>query len=490
MAYLSVTWLAFIFCEIDLINLSSMYKMTLLLVSLAIFLIKSNSRVIVLIMVQSLYTLMFFTNQFFLYIVAPTKAAPSYANFLSQETISNAMTYILMGSILVSIGFLTGARMVASKKKRMKHLKMLPFSPDKTLLVLILSLVITYIYAFVLRFANVNLVRTIGLPSAIMGYLTLFINDSVILLILYVVFAQKWEFIGAGLKKGMIAVVFMLIFLSFASGSRSGFVRPVIYLFFALFALKGDFRFSKELIALVTLAIVASFVMFPFVTYIKGAWFEGLNLSDTSVFYGLLRSQAENLAYEPWSFLYNAINRLNGLAPITGILTIPYEYFGEVITVSGQIKYLINKLLPFANPFPEAISTAQLFKVILFNQTYLHITEHFHTQAYTLWGLTYAHFGWWGGLGAAYIIAFAIGAIYQKVTETKSVYNLFLRTWVIVFTYGSFRGFGFDEQISTHYMFLASGIGYTVLMRFIDKKKHVVSMKETQSRKLLPNQRL
>jgi len=344
---------------------------------------------------------------------------------------------------------------------------------SKTLKIFMFSVGIMFVYAFVYRYANVGMSRSMSLGSTILGYLTLFLNDSVMLLILYIICVQKWELVGPKLKGLTVAVVLLLVAFNLAGGSRSGLVRPVLYLFFTLFALRGDFRVTKKLAMTVVSAIVISFCVFPFVTYLKHKWFSGEDVSNISAYTDLLQTGGDSIRYDTAAFLYPAVNRLKGLASISAVLTIPDDYFREYLTVTGQLKYMINKLLPLVNPFPDVINTSRLYNAVIFNYTLTHVYENYTTSAYTIWGISYVHFGWWGGLAFVFVITFVISAIYQRAAGTRSIYNLFLRTWLIVITYGVLRGFGFDDLITTYYMFLATGIGYFVIMHLWRRNSYV-----------------
>lgn len=474
-AYLVVIWLVFSSSEKDIVNLDSMYKMTFLLLALAVFLLKADHRSVVLILVLSVYILMFYTAQFFLYIVAPEKAKLSYIPFLYPEAVSHAITYVLLGTLAAGLGFITGGRIASSKKRKIKKPKLLPFSPKKTLFLLFVSAGITSVCVFIYRFMNVNLIRPKSIGGSIFGFLTFFLNDAIMILIVFLVYMQKWKFIRPNLKKLMIAGISAVVLLNFTGGSRGALVRPMLYLFFALFAIMGDIKVSKKLLLTIVLAIGISFAAFPFITFIKNAWFSGVNVTDLSSFKEEFSTDYIRLEYDTLNFIYRVANRLDGVGSLTAVLTIPPAYFREFLTFEDQVKLLINKLLPFANPFPGVIPSSRLYRVIIFDFSFDEILSTYNTNAYTLWGLSYAYFGWWGGLLAVYVMAFLLSVLYQRAAGSPSIYNIFLRGWVILIIYGWLRAFGFDVLIRSQYMVLATGIGFIVIMKLIDRGKNVDS---------------
>ena len=274
---------------------------------------------------------------------------------------------------------------------------------------------------------------------------------------------------GRNLIGLMVAGVLLIAFLNLAGGSRGGFIRPAQYFFLSAIALKGDFKMSTKLLVSLIAVILLSFAVFPLVTSVKYALHSGLRIVDMGTFFSLLGAGVETAKYDPGGLIVSGVNRLNGIAPVTGILSVPHAYFNEVITFGGNVKYLLNTLIPFSQPFADAVSSARLFNVIVFDYSYAHILQHYQTNAYTGWGLAYVYFGWWGGLLALFLEAFALSALYQKAAKTKSKLNAFLRVWIVVFTYGFFLGFGFDKQLATNRLFITTGIGYLVVMRFLDR---------------------
>jgi len=182
-------------------------------------------------------------------------------------------------------------------------------------------------------------------------------------------------------------------------------------------------------------------------------------------------ARSELSPYSLASFV-TSINRLNGLAPVTAILTFPVSQFREFMTMSNVAKLIINKLLPGFNPFPEAIASARMFRVLIHNYSISSMLSTYQTNTYSLWGISYAYFGWWGGLLSIFIMSFALGVGYQYLGRTGSRLRLLYKAWVLIFVYTWLKNFGFDSLITGQFIFIATIVFFHWLMGRLGYLRH------------------
>jgi len=374
------------------------------------------------------------------------------------------MKYMLLGVVLVGAGFMAGGHIFRPKGITSSRNPLLPYSHKETVVVFGISLFISTILVYMFQLGVYVPGRVKSLGGTVIGFSTFFLNDTVMLFILLCICAQSWRFIRLKHKLLTIVMVAFCVIQGFAGGSRGGFVRIALWLIFVLLAFTGDFRVGKKLPVFLVFGIVISFLVFPYVTDLKGSW-HGELIKDTSTFSTAL-GESLGAGWSIYSLLafYSSINRLNGLAPVTAILSFPERHFREYMDMSNVVKLVINKLLPGVTPFPETIASARMFNVVIHNYSLYQVINNYQSNTYSLWGISYAHFGWWGGLLAIFSMALAIGAGYQLLGRIRSRLRLLYKAWMLIFVYSWLKNFGFDSLICGQFIFIATIVFFHWLM--------------------------
>ena len=120
----------------------------------------------------------------------------------------------------------------------------------------------------------------------------------------------------------------------------------------------------------------------------------------------------------------------------------------EYLSPKRQIKYLVNKLIPGWDPFPEAtLQTSRLFAPAYRGWSLEFVKRVYNSDLWTLWGLSYAQFGLIGSFIMIFLISFLLSWGYQWVGRAKSSLHIVWRVLMLSFITSMLLSQGFETSI-------------------------------------------
>lgn len=104
----------------------------------------------------------------------------------------------------------------------------------------------------------------------------------------------------------------------------------------------------------------------------------------------------------------------------------------KYINYSYMAKNFMNNIV-IGEPFPEAkYMTANVMPILYRGRDFQHISENFLTDAWTLWGTSYALFGFVGGVFSLFFVGFLVQSLFDQVSKhCPNNYRLPFRTYFL-----------------------------------------------------------
>jgi hypothetical protein len=140
----------------------------------------------------------------------------------------------------------------------------------------------------------------------------------------------------------------------------------------------------------------------------------------------------------------------------------------QYMNIPYAIKSAINIMVPGVIFDDAQINTSFLPRFIYEGTDKAYLTKNYYeSRPYTAWGITYAHFGWWGGLAALFLVMFVLAVGYKFLTEKFS--NIYISSfYLLVPVFSFFTIMGVDDYIANLQKDLVAIIFIVFLYKSID----------------------
>jgi hypothetical protein len=139
------------------------------------------------------------------------------------------------------------------------------------------------------------------------------------------------------------------------------------------------------------------------------------------------------------------------------------------VSVGQNVESAINNVFPSAligrKPFPGVLPSSRLFGLIYRSWTLKWIEQYYQTDMWTMWGISYALFGWVGGLIVNLIMGFGIGLGYARLQGVPTVAGRLLTMWALFSVYHLFVSFGLDVTFAISVYTLVGGLTAVALIQ-------------------------
>lgn len=457
-----------------MVNLGSACLVLLLDAFLIVFLYWADNRSKPCVIILVLFTGVFFLPRLITYLLLPSELIefPFESGFYHGD-LNRALSFILIGNFLLVAGLIVGTRVFPTKTmpepddESLQPGGRLAFTRGAILGTWIIVLAINE-YFFILRGASIFDLSTVNVPGL---WLIYFFNPDTLAIITIALaltnkpfFEKHWAFII------VILVIYLLSML--IGGSRGGLLRIGQIIILVMLAWRGNFQTSlKTVVPFCLTIILLSAALYPIGSAIR---YMHVGLSPGASVH-LIMDELGIKGLPPNSEVgpkercpATASIMLCYISPIAarlGILDYPIEVLsergdrkilGEYLNLSYTAKNVINNSV-LGTPFPEAeISTSRTMPLIFRGATLDHVKKNYISEPWTLWGLVYVLFGWWGGLASLFLFGLLsqvlLSTIYAHFGSFKYVIAALFLSY---FTFSGFYTFGLDSWLTI--------LGYLVL---------------------------
>lgn len=314
----------------------------------------------------------------------------------------------------------------------------------------------------------------------IMGLRTIIGVDTAILAFFtYVVFArgdvtrkQEWYWV--------IVVSFIYMIYLTLTGSRSGILRILMILLSVMLVFRaGRWIEVPKLISSFIVIVVLGYLSFSIGGVIKlSTVLEHRDIYKNAIFKtddttvaslpSKVPPKAQELKIDHNSIPASILNRLGVLDYAILVITQPAD--NQCLTRFMNVQYVLmnvaNSLAP-GEVFPEAkINTSRVFSVcyrgMSFNEL---LTSGYNSEFWTIWGLGFLMFGWWGGLAFLLASGVVMHVFYAIVWKwfPKNVEPYYATLYVFTFPFLVVLSMGLDHTVNT-IIFLGAQTAFVLLL--------------------------
>jgi hypothetical protein len=463
----------------DLVDQESLLLICLVLLALAGFLAAADDATAALLVPLTVFVLMFVEVRFLIYCAAEQEVGQRYLSLIDVRAANNALAYILIGILAVGSGIFIGCRDRGRKRVCLEIENPSKVPVVRLVILFWIAMSITGTGVLWFGFGNANASAAGGGEGSIrlaLGLLTLFMNDTPVLFFVIVAAAVDWKGLSQRTKAVVVATVLADSALLIVGGARSSLEGPVLFATCALLARYGDMKVRTGLVSAGIIAVTASILLFPVATGVRKVWYGGASVGmSEGLGNELVGSGKEGWASQERSSVCVAADRLNGLDVVGAILNTPEDRLARYVTFENAIKAVINRASPGFDPFPGALNTARLYNLVILDVPLDELLDNYQTSMWTMWGICYAHFGWWGGVVAMFAFGLGMGWIQRRLLRRHTAQSLVERAWLILFFFYGVQSFGFDVWITNSLqMFLTTAVGVSCVLWMHDQLRRRV----------------
>ena len=441
-------WISFIAVgEGELVDVASLFLVSLLILALVFFLATITPRTAPIVVIWVVIMFPFFVLRFIALFFFPEQMWLGHLYVFGPQEMNWALLYLLVGTVVIGLGFVFGSNLTSSRV-------IAPPDPDeyssrllrRCAVIAIISVVIQLIGILFFDYGNMSSL----LAPRWHAMLTILWNNDAALIIAIVVTGECWKASTKTDKRLMIAYYGIYILSSLISGARIALLRPLYWGLSYLLVRRGDIQInSRQIVRIALLLLIATIGIYPLGTAFKNAWnVHGGEMSLTPSMVWELATTV-GYGYEIGDIGHHFLFRLAGLDTVMIVLNRTGPVAREYLTFDRVIKVTVNQFTPGFDPFPEArISTARIFGAIYAVRLLEQVTDRYQSYLWTLWGISYAHFGWAGGLVFMFVVSFLLSAIYQRALWLRSHLSIMIgRTWLLIFVVAGINNAGFDSWV-------------------------------------------
>lgn len=277
-----------------------------------------------------------------------------------------------------------------------------------------------------------------------------------------VVGMYHWRELKLGQRAALVGSVPVVVAYWTLGGSRQAFLTLLVLCLAISLDRFGDFKISRRAFVIVFLGGIASVMAYPVATTIREYW----NYSERG---GHYLSWAEFKAAE--EEMGNAVrtsglpfligSRLNGLDPIAVIAAGHSTDKARYVSVKNDIESFINIVVP-GTPFPEARERSKTFLIVYRGYPKEYLDQFYVTSMWTLWGDSYALFGFYGGLVWMFVLSAGVTMAFSIVSRRARPTSGYFRLLFLNMIYYLTLSFGLDTVGATA-VYLAIPLTLTLL---------------------------
>lgn len=430
----------------------------------------------------------FFNLRFMVLMLYPDQYIFPWLN-VDSEDINQTLFFLLMGVVVATAGFRLGSKEFFSGK-RTKQAERAFYIPTGRLFIL------TLVYIGI----QMILWFTLGTASSYLGesesggllFLRHFVSVETVVMIATISAIESWRTVEKVDRYLFYTLIGVAYGYSILSGSRAGFFTLGVLVFIYLTIKHGDFVIGRKHVSLLGAALLISIVMFPVATLIRGAWTTASERGSLSSVTTDIWDQDTAADTGFGSLLLSQSDRVNGLDPLL-IIVRQKDVNSQVqyVNIEQTVKSTVNVLVPSAilgrKPFPGVMPASRLFTLIYRGRSEDQINTNYQTDMWTLWGISYALFGWSGGIAVIFIVSFIAAVVYKRLGQMDTKYSLLLRVWWIFSIFYLLLSYGFDTTTMTAVDILLQG-GIAILL--LRPRAHDPARALPASKNLMIRQRL
>jgi hypothetical protein len=425
----------------------------------------------------SIFIIIFIYPRLFQLAIFPQHASAYYLFNILSHDINKALVYLNLGSICILMGFYSGgAAPLVVRKKPIK-------GPRGFYTLVVVLIVFILIQLFLQLQLDISILKSTATEIAdkpIPVIVSQLANVQMTFLLLVVALAlMKFSKIGLTIACLIFAIYSTIV------GSRSAGLYILLTSATVLIAYKGNFNLKvRQYLEFALLIIVVSFLSFKVATYLRS---EMILVREEPSSTQLAKAAAPAPATQstpadsnPLMAYFNTPS-MSGLYPIFDrlganmdaeilILSRPGDaaLIDQYMNIPYAIKSAINIMVPGVIFDDAQINTSFLPRFIYEGTDKAYLTKNYYeSRPYTAWGITYAHFGWWGGLAALFLVMFVLAVGYKFLTEKFS--NIYISSfYLLVPVFSFFTIMGVDDYIANLQKDLVAIIFIVFLYKSID----------------------
>jgi hypothetical protein len=404
-------------------------------------------------LVLVMYTLLFFGPPLLAYQLYPG-VLPLGSRYLVPlivaEHTNRALIYTIIGHVLVLAGLAAG-RFVAAPRDGYRRVAPLRIAPRH--LIAVYFLMMLGELAIGLSVGSYSTVKVEGAVSGKLLLFSRFFSSDTVIYVAIVVASYYWSTYTKWQRRVLAAAVLVATVYRTVTGTRQIILMLSLVLAMSLIAARGDFRIPGRFITLGLILAPLSLVAFGAATQVRAYWDmsqrQGHLLRPGEFIAAMLEADDSGRDQESLlSKLYPIFFRLNGLDPAAIILSDTGTDTHTYVNPANDVKSFVNVIVP-GTPFPEAVEPSKTFLVVYRGYPREYLNYYYVTTMWTLWGYTYADFGWWGGMAALFLIGGILSVGYCLLTRWHSPYAPFYRLWWLLSAYYLYASFGYDTDLAT-----------------------------------------
>lgn len=432
------------------------------------------------------------------YLFAPELVVLPFDQNIEVNAINEGILFVTIGTALLLAGMFAAENVIKGKKKQ--EGQQLIRTLDYPLLSLCIIFVIT---------VAIELYGTVWLGVSSYGKLradigntqfqilkVLFALDTLFFVVLGIVVIEK-----AYTKKTWLALI-VIVFFAYAiysalTGSRGTGMRSLLVVSAIFLATMGNFRPRLiPTLAMMTVIVLTGLASWQIATSIRS--------SIAAKHYNYLINvsvEAKDVSEESGAPIRTSntaefINKTNASGVTKDVSGGASQFIARVLNRMGVIDYAIqitsqpgdpkalekymnfkyiaksiaNSALP-GLPFSEAsLSTSRVINIIYrgYEEKFV-LNSGYFSEFWTIWGLAYIFFGWWGGVIGLLLSGFVLHAAYIKGANLCGKYSVYYKaTFLFVVTPTVCFSMGIDHSIITILTLSLQTICILILLSLID----------------------
>ena len=391
----------------------------------------------------------------------------------TADDLNKGLAYLVLGTLVIVIGFF-GAEKLFYKCSR-HTINDQPLGSGistklPSLLSIILAGVIIYgvdgYYTIYLGLSASSNCDIEGIPYR--WLIHFFSGDTYIFAVIALLGLQLR---GLDFKYKLLLCFSLFLYLAYCLmlGSRGGVLRLIVIVFVLAVAIYRDPKIKAD--SLISTAIIV--LALSIFTYFAGTEIREMKRASCAgtlfnsdnagyeadpIFTGKFKEDKRNeIRPTILPSVKKVLDRLGTIDyPIGHVAVRPNDTFkSEYINFQYVLKNIVNNVL-IGVPYPEAqLMTSNMFPLLYRNFNMEHVKENFLSEPFTIWGLSFIHFGYFDGLLFLLISSIFLQILYLYISHKSGRFieggsyifkGYFL--WMIVLS-AYYNSFGFDHSAIT-----------------------------------------
>ena len=417
--------------------------------------------------IMAVFFSLFIIPRLIIYLIIPDMVNFSFGVAISNDQINIALFYMLVGTILISVGFWGGEwvnrRFLALKKPISEPAQ---YHSGVVLGIFLITVLVGWCIKNILGinfYANYAS-NNPGAHNYLVQSLLIVFNTDLIFFMTCAALLFRRVF----KKNDLLILLFIIavyLFIQAVNGSRGGGIRVPLMILMIILCLKGDFKVKFWRICIFLTILFSSYFTWPFATQKRiNAATEGHILATRGEVVNISSVHPDgSLLYNKPGKLFSAvISRLGVIDNAIIILSINAEPRAKAkyMTMSYAGKNIANLLLPGVLFEDAEINTSRVIPVLYraFSDDYLNVGG-YSSDFYTPWGVFFLVFGWWKGWFMLLVTAMSVHLMYSLVMRFGGKFRYYIgASYLLSVAYLFFANMGIDHWIASSAIILGSGV--------------------------------